>query len=93
MACLNINNLNKHVDEPRVLAAKFSIDILKMNETKLNESIKSLYIIQWGMNVKLYINISYIELRIWNQVSYDPRSWFHILAVDFISAHSSSRAH
>ena len=46
MACLNINNLNKHVDEPRVLAAKFSIDILKMNETKLNESIKSLYIIQ-----------------------------------------------
>lgn len=41
MTCLKVNSLIKHVDEPRVLAAKFPINILKMNETKLDESIKS----------------------------------------------------
>ena len=38
MACLNINSLVKHVDELRVLLAEFSIHILAINETKLNES-------------------------------------------------------
>ena len=41
MACLNINSLVKHVDELRVLLAEFSIDILAINETKLDESINS----------------------------------------------------
>jgi len=41
MACLNINSLVKHVDELRVFLAEFSFDILAINETKLDESIKS----------------------------------------------------
>ena len=41
MACLNINSLVKHVDELRVLLSKFSVDVLSINETKLDESIKS----------------------------------------------------
>ena len=41
MACLNINSLVKHVDELRVLLSEFSVDILSINETKLDESIKS----------------------------------------------------
>ena len=40
MACLNINRLVKHDEELRVLLAEFSIDILAINETKLDESIK-----------------------------------------------------
>ena len=34
---------------------------------------------QWGMIVKFIWNISNIELRIWNQVSYDRRSYERIL--------------
>ena len=41
MACWNINSLIKHVDELRVLLAEFSIDILQINDTKLEESVKS----------------------------------------------------
>ena len=41
MACLNINGLVKHSDELRVLLAEFSFVILGINETKLEESIKS----------------------------------------------------
>ena len=41
MACLNINSLVKHVDELRVLLSEFSVDILSINETKLDEPIKS----------------------------------------------------
>ena len=41
MACLNINGLAKHFDELRVLLAEFSFDILGINETNLEESIKS----------------------------------------------------
>jgi len=41
IACLNINSLAKHVDELKVLLAQFSFDILAINETKLDESIKS----------------------------------------------------
>ena len=40
MACLNINSLVKHVDELRVLLSEFSVGILSINETKLDESIK-----------------------------------------------------
>ena len=41
MACLNIYSLVKHIDELRVLLSEFSVDILAINETKLDESIKS----------------------------------------------------
>ena len=41
MACLNINSLIKHVDELAVRLAEFSIDVLAINKTKLDESIKS----------------------------------------------------
>ena len=41
MACLNINNLVKHFDELRVFLAEFSFNILAINKTKLDESIKS----------------------------------------------------
>ena len=41
MACLNINSLVKYVDELKALLAEFSIDILVINETKLDGSIKS----------------------------------------------------
>ena len=41
MACLNINGLVKHFDELRVLLAEFSVVILGINETRLEESIKS----------------------------------------------------
>ena len=41
MACLNIDSLVKHVDELRVFLAEFSFDILAINETKLDESLKS----------------------------------------------------
>ena len=35
------NGLFKHVDKLRVLLSEFSVDILSINETKLDESIKS----------------------------------------------------
>ena len=41
MPCLNINNLVKHFDELRVFLAEFSFNILAINKTKLDESIKS----------------------------------------------------
>ena len=41
MACLDINNLVKHVDTLRVFLAEFSFDILAINKTKLDEFIKS----------------------------------------------------
>ena len=36
-----MNSLVKHIDEIRVLLSEFSVDILAINETKLDESIKS----------------------------------------------------
>ena len=39
MASLNINGLSTHVDELRVYLATNDIDILAINETKLDESI------------------------------------------------------
>ena len=38
---LNINSLTKHIDELRILLDDYSIDILSLNQTKLDESIKS----------------------------------------------------
>ena len=41
IASLNINSLTKHIDELRIILDYNSIDILSLNETKLDESIKS----------------------------------------------------
>lgn len=40
MASLNINQLTTHIDELRILLADNDIDIVSINETKLNESIR-----------------------------------------------------
>lgn len=41
IAGLNINSLTKHIDELRILLDDYSIDILSINETRLDESIES----------------------------------------------------
>ena len=41
MACLNINSLVSHIDDLRVVMSQFKdIDILAINETKLDVTIK-----------------------------------------------------
>ena len=41
MACLNINSLVSHIDDLRVFMSQFKdIDILAINETKLDATIK-----------------------------------------------------
>ena len=40
MACLNINSLLSHIDEVRAFIEGTRIDILALNETKLDQSIK-----------------------------------------------------
>ena len=39
LASLNINKLTTHIDELRIFQAHNEIDILSINETKLNETI------------------------------------------------------
>ena len=39
MACLNINSLTKHIDELRIVPSNQRVDILAINETKLDVSI------------------------------------------------------
>ena len=39
MACLNINSLFAHIDELRVFMSNNKVDILCINETKLDSSI------------------------------------------------------
>ncbi len=39
IACLNINSLSKHIDELRIIMLNNSLDILTINETKINESV------------------------------------------------------
>ena len=38
---MNINSLTKHIDELRILLFDYSIDIFSINETKLDDTIKS----------------------------------------------------
>ena len=38
---MNINSLTKHIDELRILLFDYSIDIISINETKLDDTIKS----------------------------------------------------
>ena len=38
---MNINSLTKHIDEFRILLFDYSIDIISINETKLDDTIKS----------------------------------------------------
>ena len=40
-AHLNINSLTKYIDELRILLFDYSIDIISINETKLDDTIKS----------------------------------------------------
>ncbi len=39
IACLDINSLSKHIDELRVIMLNNPLDILTINETKINESV------------------------------------------------------
>ena len=38
IAALNVNSLSAHIDEIRILLAENPLDILAINETKLNKS-------------------------------------------------------
>lgn len=38
---LNINSLTRHIDELRIILDDYSIDILSLNKTKLDDSFKS----------------------------------------------------
>ena len=40
-AHLNINSLTKHIDELRILLFDYSIDIISINETKVDDTMKS----------------------------------------------------
>ena len=40
LACLNINKLTTHIDELRIFLANNDLDVLAINETKLDENIK-----------------------------------------------------
>ena len=61
MACLNINNLVKHFDEFRVFLAEFSFNILAINKTKLDESIKSSELQYQAMNLSVVAEIDMVE--------------------------------
>jgi exonuclease III len=41
MACLNINSLVAHIDQLRIFLSAHKIDILAINETKLDSTITS----------------------------------------------------
>ena len=38
---MNINSLTKHIDELRIFLFDYSVDIISINETKLDDTIKS----------------------------------------------------
>ena len=39
MASLNVTSLTKHIDELRILLANYPLDVLSINETRLDEGI------------------------------------------------------
>ena len=39
MASPNITSLTKHIDELRNLLAKYSLDVISINETRLDEGV------------------------------------------------------
>ena len=39
MTCLNITNLPRHIDEPRIILHSKCLDLLAVNETRLHEII------------------------------------------------------
>lgn len=51
MACLNINSLTKHIDELRVVLSNQCVDILAINETKLDDTISDNEITVDGYNI------------------------------------------
>ena len=51
MACLNINSLTKHIDELRIVLSNQCVDILAINETKLDVSICDNEVTVEGYNI------------------------------------------
>ena len=51
MACLNINSLTKHIEELRVVLSNQCVDILAINETKLDDTISENEITVDGYNI------------------------------------------
>ena len=51
MACLNINSLTKHIDELRIVLSNQCVDILAVNETKLDGSICDIEVTVEGYNI------------------------------------------
>ena len=51
MACLNINSLTKHIDELRIVLSNQCVDILAINETKLDGSICDNEVTVEGYNI------------------------------------------
>jgi len=51
MACLNITSLTKHIDELRVVLSNQCVDILAINETKLDDTISDNEITVDGYNI------------------------------------------
>ena len=51
MACLNINSLTKHIDELRIVLSNQCVDILAINETKLDGSICDNEVTVVGYNI------------------------------------------
>lgn len=51
MACLSINSLTKHIDELRVVLSNQCVDILAINETKLDDTISDNKVTVDGYNI------------------------------------------
>ena len=67
MASLNINQLTTHTDELRILLTNNDINIVSINETKLNESIRDHEVHISGYNTIQYILLLYI-IRVQNKL-------------------------
>jgi len=51
MVCLNINSLTKHIDELRIVLSNQCVDMLAINETKLDCSICDYEVTVGGYNI------------------------------------------
>ena len=51
MASLNITSLLKHIDEVRIIVDKQNIDVLAINETRLNDNISVLEVNVRGYDI------------------------------------------
>ena len=82
VACLNINSLLKHIDELRVLMLNNSLDILAVNESKINESISDDEISISGFHLirkgDIYLGISDHSLVFTVRKFVAPKSWKNV---------------